>query len=247
MTTTSPNFSFLVISDLHLEQRAGVRHLAQFAEFLHNTPDTYEFVLITGDILWNGEIAALQELLNQIPIPVEILYGNHDYHQREAFGPIFGEADRVFEKHGCLFAVIWNALSRDERDHHRGDCSELQWEWLESELANAAEAAHRFVAGHVPPTCPNAMHPRFGLRDPATERLELICAEHNVSMMFFGHVHHDSVFRLGQTPVVVTPSLNWNFVRESDRVETNEQGFFRAVHVSGATITHNLFTLEDNS
>lgn len=204
-------FSFAVVADPHLNQGHGWRRLQTFIEQMRDGTDI-AFVLALGDFICS-EPETVKERFSSLPVPVHAVYGNGDIGPLAEYESCFGPRDNIFKYNNCVFALLFNA----EKQSHTGDCSEAQWEWLEQQLEKAwvPKARHVFLAAHVPPACPNGYHP-FYLRPEAEERFWKICKRYRIKTCFFGHLHQDEAFRRENTDIIVTPSLNWNFVLVKD-------------------------------
>ena len=241
-------FSFAVITDLHLSERQGRARFDRFVDILAARHDI-AFMLVLGDIIWTGPMAQLQALLGRVGVPVHVFYGNNDIDRLGEYEAAFGPRDRAFEYGRCLFLLFWNCLPVTSPQNHMGDISEDQWRWLDAELTAGRRRGlrHLFLAGHVPPTCPNGYYPGFYLFPAAERRFWDLCGRHRITACFFGHLHQDDVFGREGTEVIVTPSLNWNFVppagagtAEAKAWEIVDEGFFRVVQVGRDGMSHSL-------
>lgn len=241
-------FSFAVIADMHFSERQGMARFDRFVEIL-DARGGVAFMLVLGDLIWTGPMEQLRALLERVEIPVHVFYGNNDANRLDEYEATFGPRDRTFEHGGCLFVMFWNCMPEDSPQNHMGDISEAQWQWLDTELAAAEERGlrHVFLASHVPPTCPNGYYPGFYLCEQAERRFWALCDRHEVTACFFGHLHQDDVFGHGDTEVIITPSLNWNFAppvgtgaEVGKAWEIVDEGFFRIVQVRAGGISHSL-------
>lgn len=245
------HFSFALVADLHLTEEQGLEHLGRFADAIRARPDV-AFVVALGDIMWDGPMAELKRLLSRAEKPVHVLYGNADVGRLAEYEAAFGARDRTWQYGGCLFAALWNCLPPDAPDNHRGDCTEAQWRWLAAqfEAARAGGARHLFLVSHVPPACPAGYHRDLYLRRDAEERFWQVCRRFRVDACFFAHLHQDITFRRGQTQIIVTPSLNWDFLPPADgKVPADtwcrqvDSGHFRVVRVDAGGIEHALLPI----
>lgn len=217
-------------------------------EILHARGDI-DFMLILGDLMWPGAMDDLKALLGRVDIPVYMFYGNNDIPRLGEYEASFGPRDSTFEHKGCLFVLFWDCLPEDSFENHVGDISDRQWEWIEAEIVAGRQRGvqHVFLASHVPPTCPNGYYAGFYLRDEAQKYLWDLCERHQVTACFFGHLHQDDVFGRNGTEMIVTPSLNWNFVPPGETGKASphaweivDEGFFRVVQVRHNGISHAL-------
>ena len=264
-------FSFAVIADLHLTKADynGRRNLEWFINWLQDRPDI-EFVLALGDLAcgmpfptWEQARAMLTDAFARMGRPVHVVYGNNDpklieietygvWERIRAYEDVWGKRDRTFEHRGCLFVVMWNALTPVRKHGHQGYLSDAQWAWLEAQLIAARQCAfhHIFLAAHVPPACPDWPQPGLYMRKATERRFWNVCAAHNITAAFFGHVHLDRgrVLRRGNTQVIVAPSLNnLNFLPPPphDLNRRSGAGYFNVITVHERRLTHELITIAD--
>ena len=241
-------FSFAVITDLHFSERKGMARFDRFVEMLDARTDI-DFVLVLGDLIWTGPMDELKALMAHITIPTHVFYGNNDAGRLAEYEAALGPRDKLFEHNECLFVLFWNCLPEESPQNHMGDISDERWAWLDAELGAARERGvqHVFLASHVPPTCPNGYYAGFYLFEQAERRFWDLCDRHDVTACFFGHLHQDDVFGRNGTEVIITPSLNWNFVPPArtgktplNAWEIADEGFFRVVQVRHDGISHAL-------
>jgi len=225
--------------------------MERFDRFVHmlQAQSDIDFVLCLGDLIWTEPMDRLKALFGRIEFPVHFVYGNNDAGRLSEYEAALGPRDSLFEHKGCLFVLFWNCLPEESHQNHMGDISEEQWAWLEAELTagRARGVQHVFLASHVPPTCPNGYYAGFYLFEDAERRFWDLCDRHQVTASFFGHLHQDDVFGRDGTEVIITPSLNWNFVPPAKTGKTPlnaweiaDEGFFRVVRVRHNGISHAL-------
>ncbi len=245
-------FSFAVITDLHLSERQGMAQFDRFVEMVNRRADI-DFVLCLGDLIWTDPMDELRDLTARISVPTHVVYGNNDWDRLAEYEATFGPRDRTFDHKGCLFVILWNCLPADSPHNHQGEVSAEQWQWLEDELAAARRRGvhHVFLASHVPPRCPNGYYEGFYLREETERRFWDLCERHEITACFFGHLHQDDVFDRHGTEIIITPSLNWNFLppkREPDGPEAlweiADEGFSRMVQVHVDGISHALWPVD---
>ena len=266
-------FSFAVIADMHLthEEGNGVENLEWLVNWLAGR-DEIEFVLCLGDMAsgmpmptWDETRAMLTDAFARMRRSVHVVYGNNDvkivpieaygvWERVRAYEEIWGKRDRTFEHRGCLFALMWNALTPIRKHSHEGYIRDAQWEWLEEQLRVARPRGYRhiFLAAHVPPPCPDWDQKGMYMRKGTEERFWETCAEYDITAAFFGHIHVDGgpVFTHGNTEVVVTPSLcNINYFPPAPHHKSrrSRHGHFRVVHVHADGITHQRISVSQGS
>lgn len=225
-TDISP-WSFLVVADPHLREdepfvipqgTEGVTALAKFrrilerAEKLQPSP---QFMMLLGDL----HVDKFESLLPEIPMPVHVVFGNHEYIEdrarlRTLFASDLGEGDfYTFEQNGTLFICLCNAVPGDhvgyfESQRIRPNVGQL--EWLEEQLKRGQQYEHCIVFGHVPPA-PDARPHQDHLTHNDALWLRHQVQQNHPSALFFGHRHQRIWFDIATTPVYSLCSSNWNF------------------------------------
>ena len=239
-------FTFAQVTDLHLAEDRGPARLARAAQLIGDRHDI-DFVLLTGDLLWRGPMIECQSLIGELGLPVHALYGNRDGDRLAECEAAFGPRDNTFRHNNCLFVMSWNCLPFEPHENHRGDWTEDQWLWLaeQLEVGRSDGCQHLFFASHVPPAHPQGYFPAFFMRDKAEQRLAELLSRFNVTAAFFGHLHQDGQYDLGGSPIIVTPSANWNFIAGQDgKPQRVEGGFFRIITVHHDHIEHELIPIK---
>lgn len=244
--------SFAIVTDLHLLEGQGLARWSRFVDAL-GRHDDLAFVLVLGDLMWDGPAEGIKARLERLPAAAHVLYGNNDATRLDEYEPVLGPRDWQFDYGGYRFVGLWNARSPRQEQNHRGGFSEEQWQVLESacRAAAAGEVAGTFLASHVPPAMPDGLNPSFFMFEDQSERLKRLCfSDHPPKACFFGHVHQDSAWRQGGTEIIVTPSMNWNFQAvepvqspHATRVRVCQEGFYRLVTVGRGGIRHRLYGL----
>ena len=221
--TTSPQqWSFAVLSDLHLPNpRSAVidREVAALIAM------GVRFVVVTGDHTngsagvdhrrgrvnaWWAAVTGALAPLRDAGIPVLPIAGNHDTYlawQRDGFERTFGDLDRwaepleVHPAAGRGFARAPYSYSVDVDGVHLALANIVDQSvdrdvatWLTDDLATAADARVRIVFGHVP-LFSVVQRPARGFVD----QLGAILARGNVDVYVAGHEHvtWDETFAVG--------------------------------------------------
>lgn len=191
------------ISDMHVKRRGHVLHhmphvaqplrraLAAIAK-LRPAPDC---IIATGDLTENGtpaEYSRLRELIEDSPLPVYLIPGNHD--RREALRSAFRDHRYLSESpHGIFFTIEMDrlrviALDSSDEPEQGGFLDRAGLEWLGLRLQERRETP-TMLALHHPPF-PTGVR-RFD-RQPfegREELAEIVRANPQVRRVACGHVH----------------------------------------------------------
>jgi predicted phosphodiesterase len=155
-----------------------------------------EAVIVKGDITRGAEPVEFQEaaeLLNSLPVPVEVTLGNHEFHD-QGTDPWLALAEhgiRVNREPWCRdLPGIRVILGHTWRRHNRAGRMEPRQRHQLAQLAAAAPAA-AFVALHHQPQrwrLPNQYPP--GIPGPAASALlDALAAANPATMVASGHTH----------------------------------------------------------
>ena len=130
---------------------------------------------------------------------------------REMFPDDFQGRDFYsFEHKGCKFISLCTASCGDHVGHlsseditpETGQCA-----WFEEQLAETA--THTFVFGHIPPH-PEGLDLNMFLGQNDSRFVVELVRKFRPAALFFGHQHRRRRFTIGQSPVFVVRSCNWN-------------------------------------
>ncbi len=222
--------TFLVLTDLHMtvEPRAGCpepesRLRAGLAHALTCVPDA-SMILLCGDLTHWGDEASyrkLKPLLDDLPVPVVPMLGNHD--DRAAFRTVFPEVpvdpngfvQRVIAIGGYRLIILDTLLLRDEGAPviHEGELCADRMAWLDSVLTEAGDTPCIIAMHHPPHGTGFAAMDALMLREGEAFH-DLIERHGNVRHLLCGHVHRTisgvyrrtpwAVFRstVGQMPLM---------------------------------------------
>lgn len=213
-------FSFAVVADPHLSEdnrqyaATGLEKFARVAEKIKAMPvaGAPDFALICGDL----HVHRLAEALAMLSVPAHVTPGNHESRKarqqlREMLPDDFQGKDFYSFKHkGCKFISLCSATCGDHVGHlsseditpKTGQCA-----WLEKELAEAA--THTFVFSHIPPH-PEGKDMNMFLGQNDSRFMVGLIREFRPTALFFGHQHRRRRFTIGESPVFVLRSCNWN-------------------------------------
>lgn len=219
---------FIHLTDLHLVAPGGLLWGLDPLARLHAAIDDIArlhrdaaFCVITGDLTERGDVAAYEALkhaLEQLPMPVHLLLGNHD--DRISFATVFGLPAHGFQQehvvHGSHHVITLDTLKGPPSSAGRLDGPRLAW--LGQELA-AAGGEPVLLFMHHPPFAIG--HPLMDLimLDERAEFSEAI-AGHSIRHIFFGHAHRQISGQWRGIPFSALPSLNHQLPLVSDAVPT---------------------------
>jgi predicted phosphodiesterase len=212
-------FAFAVVSDLHMSEHDGPGYFKAFIQQIDALPNKPEFVVVTGDI----HVTPFKKVFDELKpaIPFHVVAGNHeDRDSRKQLAKMFpndfqnGDFYSFAYKNSCFIALCDAAACGDhighfESQHIKGA---NQGRWLEEQLAqNCSKADHTFIFAHIPPNpAGNLSDGMFLANNDQKQLRELVC-KYKPAALFFGHLHKRLEFKIGEAPVYVLPSLNWNF------------------------------------
>ncbi len=211
-------FSFLVISDLHIAEKDGVKNFTVFIDQIKELKPKPDFVIVTGDIHAKSFQKIYQELKPEIPF--HVVFGNHERREdrntlKQMFPDDFKEKDFysfVHKNVKCI--VLCDAVDTGDHIGHfesEGIKGQEQQAWLERELnVDRKQYPFVFVFAHIPPS-PDGKAETMYLSTNDQKALREIFKKYNPSAMFCGHLHKKFEFTIEDIPVFIVPSLNWNF------------------------------------
>ena len=204
-----------------------------------------EFVVMGGDMIDNNTDAdQLDELLRvtadlDADIPMLWVPGNHDIaddtvvpnaasldRYREVFGPDYYGFD-----HGDVRFVVLDTVVIDHPEEVEDELAD-QMQFLESELADAAERAHTILMGHHPLFLASANEDDSYWNLPTDRRqpiLDLI-HRHGVKIAFAGHWHRNSLAFDGEFEMVTTGPVGYPLGLDPSGVRIVDVGQDRVLH-----------------
>ncbi len=152
------------------------------------------FCLITGDLAHWGEpaaYAALQDCLQALPMPVQLLIGNHD--NRMAFRARFPNAPVDpfgFVQQALPFAQgLMLMLDTNEPGVSHGVFCARRCQWLAEQLGGSGDAPLWLAMHHPPFDVGLPSMDAIGLHDAQAFAEVLAPHRQRVRHLFFGHVH----------------------------------------------------------
>jgi predicted MPP superfamily phosphohydrolase len=142
-------------------------------------------VFVSGDDTFRGtrsHYKAYVKLISLLKFAVISVVGNHDFDNggKKYFQMYLGAPELAFGSRNSYFIVLNN---------EEGDLSEAQFAWLERELRNGMNYAHRFVFMHKPPFNPYQQSWYRIETTPWPSRFMRLCEDYKVDIVFSGHEH----------------------------------------------------------
>lgn len=237
----SLNFRFAVVSDLHIALPHTVwSHPSRFhmvevsipaleVVFEHLEQQQLDFLLIPGDLTQDGEPdnhAWLQQRLAQLPFPVYVVPGNHDFETNIVGQSIaasdfpgyyrkFGYEDAQQLYYTCevlpgLRLISLNSNFFNEQGQLVGRLDQHQMSWLEQVLPQVCDElifvmVHHNVIEHIPHQSRHQLGRRYMLEN-AAELLQIL-NKFDVQLIFTGHLHVQDVAQWRNIYEITTGSL----------------------------------------
>lgn len=239
------NFTFIHLTDLHLVEsddgqvngQRPAQRLRAVLERLRATELTPAFILITGDLVNNGQVAEYQTLNRLLPelqsfgAPVLLGLGNHD--ARLPFRQlILGEAatDEQRPYYHSTFIHGVNVIMLDSHvpNQVHGYLDETQLAWLAAELAKPVAVGHLIALHHPPVSSTVALLEPLGLHN-ADALAAVLARHHNVLGVLSGHIHYNHVARFANSLSFTTPAVLYT-------IDPGVQKNFRMTDGSGFAI-----------
>ncbi len=181
------NFSFAVISDLHIEynSESSTKDLLQCIDKINST-DSLDFVIVSGDITENGDKFSLTKaklLLDLIKIPYYIVSGNHETKWSESgctdFAKIFGYQRFYFSHKNYHFFGFPSGPIIKMGDGH---IARQDLNWLQNKLDSIPTDQSIFPVTHYP-LLPQDLDNWYDLVD--------VLLKYNIVAVLGGHYHQN--------------------------------------------------------
>lgn len=222
-TGATTDLTFIHLTDLHLTATVDthvngqypVHKLRQILERLRTMEIKPAFLLITGDLVNDGqpaEYAMLNTLLPELQrfgVPVLLGMGNHD--ARGPFRQVVLGEQAVDEQQPYYYSTEIagvNLIMLDSQIPNAvpGRLDEAQLDWLANELAKPVGVGHLIALHHPPVSSTVALLDTMVLTNPAA--LAAVIAKHdNVLGILSGHIHFNHVARFQNTFSFTTPAV----------------------------------------
>ncbi|SLN30115.1 3',5'-cyclic adenosine monophosphate phosphodiesterase CpdA [Roseovarius litorisediminis] len=210
----------LVFTDIHFvpegETIIGLDPAERFAmglgHALKNHADA-ERIIITGDLSHNGhrdEYKRLRTVLENCPLPVHLMVGNHD--RRQPFLEVFPETpiteggyiQQVVDiGHDRL--ILLDTQNEEADDTHSGHMCAHRLEWLEKTLADAPDRRITVFTHHPPILTGFKGMDWIGFHNRA-EMITRLTAHGNIAQIISGHVHRTILGSAGGIPTAIFKS-----------------------------------------
>ncbi|NOX26694.1 MAG: phosphodiesterase [Gammaproteobacteria bacterium] len=214
------------ITDLHLGDKAGdqlsnidcdesLKHVMNLFK-----EDTYDALLITGDIAANGAREAyqrLQHILPDIEAPIYLLPGNHD--NLAAMQQVFGQ----LEKNNVL--GDWQIILLDSNEDNRyfGQLSSDELNFLEQSLQKERDK-HSLIALHHPPVDIGSQWMDAMQLKNKNEFFAIIESYSSPQAIIWGHTHQEFDQQRKGVRLLSSPSTCSQFLPRSDQHQKDTLG-----------------------
>lgn len=210
--------SFVVVSDLHIAEKDGVKNFTAFVKQLDELNPKPDFVVVTGDI----HAKEFEKVFNELkpPIPFHVVFGNHEKREdrkilTKMFPQDFTEKDFYsFNYKHVKCIVLCDAVDTGDHIGHfesEGIKGQEQENWLKQELnVNGKQYPFVFLFAHIPPN-PEGKAGTMYLSTNDQKALREIFQECKPNAIFCGHLHKKQTFEIEEVTVFILPLLNWNF------------------------------------
>ena len=181
-----PNGRTLFESDPVAQLRAAIAHMTAH----HGDAD---LCVLSGDLAHDGDpdaYALLAEILQDLPMPRQLVVGNHDNRGRlrEAFPEIEATEDGFLQSYRDQDGMRLVFLDTVEPGVHTGAFCEARAAWLDRVLADAGDRAVLIFMHHPPMPIGMPRIDAYRILDPGP--LEATFTAHNnIRHIFFGHIH----------------------------------------------------------
>lgn len=181
-----PDGETLFESDPAEGLKAAVSHVAAH----HGDAD---LCVLSGDLAHHGDpdaYALLADILEDLPMPRQLVVGNHDDRSRlrDAFPEVEVTKDgflQSFLDHDGMRLVFLDTV---DSGVHSGAFCEARATWLDTVLSDAADRAVLLFMHHSPMAIGMPRLDAYRILDPASLKA-VLTAHSNVRHIFFGHIH----------------------------------------------------------
>jgi 3',5'-cyclic AMP phosphodiesterase CpdA len=182
-----------------------------------------ELAVVTGDVADHGrpdEYRVAIEALGRIPVPTNVLPGNHDFDtplrasvprpgltmdRNQRVGPwlfLFADSNHL----GRQADETGRLVDIEDRIEAQASLGPAEMAWI-GDTIEASDADHVFVWLHHPPGFPGS----YGSPVLDEEATALVEAHPSIRGFGAGHVHSDPVVEIANRPVFICPALTINF------------------------------------
>lgn len=205
-------FSFALLTDTHISSSNPhpMEDLQRSIADINQNP-AIEFVVVTGDLTENGDLASIQAIknaLDQLNVPYFAASGNHETTWSESgvmdFSRVFGDSRFAFSHNGMYFIGFNSGPVIRMADGHVAP-QDIAWLKQNLDSVSAAGDAPIFVFTHYPL--------RNGDVDNWYDVTDVL-RQHNVQCIMGGHYHRNLLFDCDG----IADVLNRSNLRDKDGV-----------------------------
>ena len=199
MDNQRKSFSFAVFGD-------NKNSISVFNKLIKDiNDDNVSFAIETGDLIDNmfdgeSEYRTYVQQIKQFKKPLLVIPGNHETEGSSGeYSRLFGRLYYSFPFGDAYFIGL-------DGSHEEG-LGPQQFAWLKKELKQSRNYKYRFVFMHIPLYDPEAGEYQIGhsiVDKSASERLNALFDESQVTMVFTAHVHGYYTGRWHKTPFTIT-------------------------------------------
>lgn len=190
-THLSPDPEYTTSLGGHIKPHAGTVALI---EHLNNLPYTPDFVLHTGDVIYDPIPDACphaKAIFDKLKYPLYCIAGNHDHPQTlfKTFHPEYQKTYYEFERAGVQFICL---DSNGPATPPAGNVTDEQLSWL-SERCMADDNRPLVIAVHhnVLPVSIPWLDDYMGITNGEAVHAAILPARDRIRGVFFGHVHQN--------------------------------------------------------
>ena len=203
-------FSFALLTDTHISTSnpRPMEDLQRSIADINRNP-SIQFVVVTGDLTENGDLASIKAIktaLDQLQVPYYAASGNHETTWSESgvmdFTRVFGDSRFAFSHHGMYFIGFNSGPVIRMADGHVAP-QDIAWLRHNLDSVSAAGDAPIFVFTHYPL--------RNGDVDNWYEVTDVL-RMHNVQCIMGGHYHRNLLFECDG----ISDVLNRSNLRDKD-------------------------------
>lgn len=221
-SSTEPSHLIAHLSDPHVipgKRRLGghIDTVEQFRQCLARIEESglaFDAVVVSGDLVDQGELEAyrlfrslIEPVVDRLGAQLVLTGGNHDERGPLAQGlydvDTDAPQDRVTWINGLRIVDVDTALP----GYHHGSLSDVQYDWLATELATPASHGTLLVMHHPPIVYRSRVMQLLDFDDPG--RLADVLSGTDVRAILSGHLHVTTFGALAGIPVIVAGGVSY--------------------------------------
>ena len=193
-----------------------------------------EFILISGDLTNTGDVKsyqALQDILNQISIPIYIALGNHD--KRSSFNKVF---KKINSKKPLFYSQILKGLNLIVLDTSvqgkiSGEICDEQFKFLNKNLSQNKNLPSIIMMHHPPKFNKNSPY-WISLDEKSTSKLTSELVNKDILAIICGHIHLNQTNFWHGIPVIISNGLYSTIdLSNKDEMKIIEGKSFNICHI----------------